>query len=40
MMASFMPWLEVSRWLIRVVLPLPKKPVITVTGTRGSTAAA
>ena len=26
------PWLFCSRWRMRLVLPLPKKPVITVTG--------
>ena len=32
MMAIFFPWFVVRMWLMRVVFPDPKKPVITVTG--------
>src|SRR5439155_1418353 len=30
-----LPWLAVRMWLSSVVLPAPRKPVSTVTGTRG-----
>ena len=40
MIAIFLPWLAVKMWLSRVVLPEPRKPVSTVTGTRVSGSAA
>ena len=36
MTAIFFPWLVFKMWLRRVVLPLPRYPVSTVTGTRSS----
>ena len=40
MIAIFLPWLAVKMWLSSVVLPEPRKPVSTVTGTLASDSAA
>mmetsp|Transcript_30629 Transcript_30629/g.89458 ORF Transcript_30629/g.89458 Transcript_30629/m.89458 type:complete len:269 (-) Transcript_30629:2-808(-) len=40
MTAIFFPWVAVRMWLSRVVFPLPRKPVRTVTGTRFSLSSA
>src|SRR5437762_1574560 len=40
MTATRLPWWAVRMWLRRVVLPAPRNPVRTVTGTRSFVAAA